>query len=133
MPEVYAWPEASITLYTGSHAPATSAVQAFAKSVNAAMVRGWMNNQTLGSEYYNVLTGQRADVSIAALYTYGAAAIKMIEAATAVHLKLNHTGVNGSAGFYLYSGVFDSLALNGADNGIFQFTMAYHANSWSAF
>ncbi len=59
---------------------------------------------------------------------------KVAESATAVHMKLlNTNAVNGSAGFFLYSGRIDALPLQGNANGVMQFSVQYHANQWSAF
>jgi hypothetical protein len=134
MGEAFAWSEGQLVLYTGSHAPVTSAVVAYVKSVNGNMVRGWQNREAMNREYYNVFTGQRADISFGAAYTYGAAALKVLESATAVHMKLHHNiSGQGSGGYFFYSGVFDSLAINGMDNGVFEWTISYHANVWSAY
>lgn len=129
--EAYAWPEGNIALFTGNLA--ASAVVGYCKNVNAAMVRGWVNRQAMNGSYYDVFTGQRADISFGAVYSYGAAELKMLESATAIHMKFYQSSVNGSAGYMFYSGRFDNLTINGADNGIFEWTISYHANAWSAF
>ena len=133
MSESYSWPEGVIALYSGHASPVTSAILAYVRNVNANLVRGWVNRETMAGGYYDVFTGQRADMTIGELYSYGASALRMIESATALHIKLNHTSIVGSAGLFFYSGRVDSMALQGAEDGIFEWTLTYHANAWSAF
>lgn len=131
--EAFSWNEAQIALFTGNAAPVTSAVFAYAESLNGTFADGWENRVKLGGRYDNHLTGQRADVTIAAMFTYSMQIQRMVAARTAIHMKLYHSSVNGSAGYILYSGRVDSLALAGGDGQVFKYTLQYHANSWSAF
>ena len=131
MPEAYAWPEGSVSIYTG--AGATSAVVAYAQNSNLALTRGWMNQVTLGGAYSDHLTGQRADVSLGAVYTFDKTLQKLHESATAVHMKLMHSSINGSAGFILYSGRIDSFQYAGTEENPYTYTLAAHFNAWSAF
>jgi hypothetical protein len=118
--EVFGWSEGRVYLWTGS--ATASAVAAYAQNTQANMVHG------------NALTGLRADVSEGLLYTHDATIMKMFHpSATAVHIKLLHSGVNGSAGHFFYSGVIDSLVVAGSEQNPYQYTLNYHANIWSAF
>jgi hypothetical protein len=130
--EAYVWPEGTVYLWTGT--ATASAIAAYAQNTQANMVHGWINRPALGGTYHNVLTGLRADVSVGMLYTYDATILKMFHpSATAVHIKLLHSGVNGTAGHFFYSGVIDSISIAGTEQNPYQYTLAYHANIWSAF
>jgi hypothetical protein len=133
MPEAFVWPEASISLWTGAAVPVTSALVAYAQNINANFARGWDNHVTLGGVYYDHKTGQIAQINIGAVYTYGMGLLRMIESATALHMKLYHSSVNGSAGVVLYSGRVDSNGIAGSDSQVFSVSIAYHSNVWSAF
>lgn len=133
MAEGFAWPEGSISLWTGSHLPSTSALIAYAQDINASFMRGWDNHVTMAGVYYDHQTGQVANVNIGAIYTYGMKLIGLIESATAVHMKLSHSSVNGMAGYYLYSGRVDNNSIAGSEGQVMTVRMAYHANVWSAF
>jgi hypothetical protein len=57
----------------------------------------------------------------------------MAESATAIHFKFIHSGVNGTAGMFLYSGRVDNLSIQGAEGQIYTYSMRAHFNNWSAF
>ena len=133
MAEVWAWPEASVYLYTGT--ATASALVAYAQNTRVSLVRGWDNYRTLTGLYQDALTGLRADVQIGALYTLDNTALtRFFESATAVHIhfRLANTPV-GSAGHFLYSGRLDSLEIAGSDGELFRYAVNYHANAWSAY
>lgn len=133
MAEVFAWGEGQIYLWTGT--ATASARIGYAQNVQAPLVRGWANDPSLAGSYRDHLTGLRADVLLGALYTPDATIQKIEASATAVHLKLLHALPDnmGSAGTILWSGRIDSLTYVGNENNLFQYTLAYHANRWSAF
>lgn len=132
MSEVYAWPEATIYLWTGS--ATVSALIGYATDTRAAFDYGVDNFRTLDGVYHNLYTGQRVDVSIGALYTNDLSALQaMAEAKTAIHIHLKHAVNGGSAGRLLYSGTIDTWNLQGYDGRMFQVTVNYHANVWSAY
>lgn len=133
MPEAYVFSEGSVSIWTGSAAPGTSAVVGYAQNTQVTMARGWVQHESIDGVYADHLTGQRADVTIAAIYTYDNAIARMIESATAVNMKFQHNTVNGSAGWFLYSGRVDVLAYAGYDGAPFVYTLTYHANSWSGY
>jgi len=118
-------------LYTG--AGAASAVVAYAQQTQVSITWGWLNHGTLGTAYYDHLTGKRADVSIGAVYTFDKTIKRMAESATAIHLKLMHSGLNGSAGYFLYSGRIDSLEYAGTEESPYTYSLRAHFNQWSAF
>jgi hypothetical protein len=133
MAETFAWPEGSCHFWTGT--ATASAVLAYAQQTNVMLVRGWYNTQTLDGTYHDKLTGQRANVTIGALWTPDQSAlVRLYESATAVHVHFRHAlSGGGSAGHVLYSGRIDNLQLAGQDGGLYQMMMMYHANSWSAY
>ena len=131
MAERYAWPEGQLLVWTGTSNPVTAA---FVENVNATHTRGWYNlGPSIGGTYTDHLTGQRADVSIGVGYTYDTTLLKMAQSATAVHIQLDHSGVNGSAGWKYYSGRITIDGINGIAGGLVTFSLQYYANSWSAY
>lgn len=132
MPEVIAWPEGNVWIWTGA---AGSALLAYAQNSRAFLVRGYANFSTLDGVYHNVETGRRADVSIETLYTTNATAIQQFfDGATAAHLHMEH-GISGggSAGHKFWTGRIDNLTFQGQEGGMYRFQVAYHANIWSAY
>lgn len=129
--EVYAWPEGELLVWTGSASPVAVA------RVNNARHReqmGWLNSgPTVGGVYTDHLTGMRADVNIDAGFTYDMTLPRIMEAATAVHMEFRYAGVNGSAGYKFWSGRIDAHEVYGGQNSLINFTLAYHANIWSAY
>lgn len=133
MPEAFVWTEGSIALWTGSASPSTSAVLAYAQNMNGVMQRGWFERQSIDGEYFRHLTGQSFDLTVQAVYTYDATIVRMVESATAVHLKLQHNNVNGSAGFLVYSGHVAALSPIGSEANPYTYSLTYRANLWSAY
>lgn len=131
MPEAYTWPEGQIAFHTGS--ATASAVVAFAQNMQAMMIRGWSNDPSLAGVYRDHLTGQRADVVLGAVYTHDATLLRMEASATAMHMKLLHSGIHGSAGFQFYSGRIDAISIIGSEGQPYVYQVSYHANVWSAF
>ena len=129
--EAYSFREGSIHIWTGS--ATASAVIAYAQDVQLSLAWGIDNAAALDGSYHDRLTGQRADLSIGALFTYNATLHRIAQSATAFHAKLLHTGINGSAGYVLWSGRFDALTLVGNEGALMQSTFQSHANRWSAF
>ena len=134
MAETFSWPEGQVYLWTGS---AQKTAVGFAKSTDIALQYGYINQQAGGvSSYYNYLTGQRADITIEALLTNDGGILRIGEARTAVHMKLENkyqTGITGSAGILLWSGVINGFNTNGTEGNAYSFRVSYHANTWSAY
>lgn len=132
MSESFAWPEGAIYLWTGT--ATASAIPTYAQSIQGSFERGWDNFATLSGGWRNTLTGERADVTIGTLYTVDNAALRAFDAAKAdVHMHIRHDVQGASAGYLLYSGRIDRMSLGGRDDDIYQFTVDYHANVWSAY
>lgn len=132
MPEAFSFIEGQLYISTGV-AFVTSARIAYAEMSNLALQWGWDNRPAASGNYGDHQTGQRANFSFAAVYTYDKTAILIAEAETAIHMKLHQNTINGSAGYYLYSGRIDSLTYAGQSNGVYKYTMNGHCNSWSAY
>lgn len=131
MAEAFAWPEGAIYLWTGT--ATASALVGYCQSVQGALARGWDNRPRMDGSYVDHLTGQRADVLIGAAYQRDSTLAAVFDSATAVHLKLLHSSVNGTAGYTLWSGRLDNLTLVGNERTPYVYSLAYHANKWSAF
>lgn len=131
MSETFAWPEGAIYLWTGT--ATARAIPAYAQQVQGTFTQGWDNFATLDGTWHNVLTGQRAEITIGALYTVDTALRALADAQTGVHLHLTHSALGASAGYLLYSGRFDRMTLAGREGEVFRFSLAYHANEWSAY
>ena len=97
------------------------------------MSYGWLNTQSIGGVYRDHPTGQRIDVSIEALYTFDSTIQKMIQSATAVHLKFMHSSINGTGGFFAYSGRVQSLNYKGTEAQPYAYSLSYYANRFSGF
>lgn len=131
MSEVYTWNEGQVYIWTGT--ATASALVGFAQNSQAIMQYGWESHQTVDGVYADHLTGQRADLTVQALYSYDITALRMILSATAVHVKMHHSGVHGTGGMFFYSGRVDVLALGGSEGLPYSHTISYHANSWSGY
>ena len=129
--ESFVWPEGNATLWTGGGA--ASAVVGLAQGSNVAFARGWLNVEMTTARNTDILTGQRVEVSVDAVYMTDDSVMILFNGETATHMKFVHDNVNGSAGYFLYSGVLDAVRYNGTENAPFRYSLTYHANSWSAF
>jgi hypothetical protein len=132
MAEVYAWPEGALYIWSGA-ATASGNPVAYANNATLTTQWQWSNDPRLDGTYRNHLQGQRGNLNAALSYTIGVAAVTLAQATATVHIKLQHNGVNGSAGFIAYSGRIDSLNLNGAEGGVYGLSLAAHFNQWSAY
>lgn len=129
--ETFAWPEGHVLVWTGTSNPVTAWLAA---NSNCQLVRGWANiGPTFDGSYTDVLTGQRANVTIGQAFMYGNVLREMFESATAVHMEHYHSSINGSAGIKLWSGRIDQVNTQGQQGGVYTVQMVYHANSWSAY
>lgn len=133
MPEAFGFPEGNVYIYTGNATPSTSAVIAHARDTRIAPTRGWDNRAQAGGTYNNHITGQRCDVSIAAVYTVDSTLVKMSESATAIHMKFLHVNAIGSGGYFLYSGRIASVQYVGNEKQPYVYTINAFFNAWSAF
>ncbi len=128
--EVFSWLEGQAYFHTGS--ATASAVVGFAQSLQGQFVWGYENYPTLGG-YGNVLTGLRADVTIAAFWTPVSTIARLAQSATAVHMHIRQSNGVASAGYKLWSGRIGSILLAGNEGGVLQYSIGYYANEWSAY
>jgi hypothetical protein len=134
MPEVFTWMEGRIAVWTGSAAPvAASAVIAYAENMQALMSYGWDEHESIDGAYARHLTGQSVDLSIQALYTHDATIVRMVQSATAMHVHLYQSSINGSAGYQFYSGHVIGFSLAGNRDAPHVYTLSYRANIMSAY
>jgi hypothetical protein len=134
MPEVFIWREGQVSLWTGSATPiAASAVLAYAENMQAIMARGYDEHESIDGVYARHLTGQSVDLSIQALYTTDATIVRMVQSATAMHIHMAQSGVNGSAGFNFYSGVVTTFTLAGDRSNPHIYSLSYRGNLFSAY
>lgn len=133
MTEAFTWPEGTVVIYTGNATPSTSAIQGYAQDSRLSFAWGWDNRQAAGGNYRDHLTGKRVDVSVGAVYVFDKTLARIAESATAVHMKFIHSSVNGTAGYFLYSGRIESIEYAGSEPSPYTYTFKYHANYWSGF
>lgn len=129
--EVFSWREGKLLIWTGSANPVTAL---YLTQTDTRIMYGYQNNgPSMGGQYTDHLTGQRADVSVRAGYTYDQSLLLMMQSATAVHMEVYQSSVNGSAGLMLYSGRITNVAKNGADRGIYNYSLNYYSNNFSSY
>lgn len=129
--QAYSWMEGNLIIFTGMGA--ASAVVAYAQNNTLNLQYGWVNREQMSGGYYDVLTGQRADLNVGAVMCFDGAIRRLFEAKTAVHMKFINSSVAGTAGYNLYSGRIDSLNFNGTEAAPYTFTLAAHFNVWTGF
>lgn len=133
MPEVYGFPEGRVFIYTGHHTATGSTPVALVQDTRLSITWQWQSDASLSGVYRDHLAGYRVDITVGMLYTYGDYVRRWAQSGTAVHMKLEHSGVNGSAGYYLYSAHIDSVSVAGSQGGVFAQPVAAHCHNWSAF
>lgn len=129
--EAFSWIEGQIWVYSGNLA--TSAVVAYATQCNLNLTWGNVNQETLAGTYYDYTTGKRADFTFGAVMCFDGTLRRMVDSATALHIKFMHSSVAGTAGYMLHSGRIDSLQFAGSEKNPYTYTMAGHGNIWSGF
>lgn len=130
MADSFSYPEGTLYLWTGQN---PSSAIAFVQNTNVTLAHGIINQQAVNGNYFNVVTGQRADVYFTVTFTPDMRLFGMFNQSTGVHMQIDHTHAGGSAGIFLYSGAFDNLSINGNEGGMFTMPLSYHANVWSAY
>lgn len=132
MPEGYGWPEGSLHVYTGVTGSSGTPV-AYVQNVGLTLMRGWQPEPSISGVYRDHLTGLSCQLNAGIVYTFDKVLQKIFESGTAVHAKLTHSSVNGTAGYVMMSGRIDSLTYQGTQAGVMQYSLAAHFNIWSAF
>lgn len=132
MSEVYSWREGTVSVWTGNGA--TSAVLAYATDITVSFKREFINRRALSGNYYYVPGEERVDIKIGQLMTNNLTLWKIFQSATAVHVKIDHSAYpNGSAGYYAYTGVLETVELTESDAGVNKYNVGYYANAWSGY
>ena len=129
--QAYSWMEGQLVVWTGIGA--ASAVVAYAQNNSLNIQYGWVNREQMSGGYYDVLTGQRADLNVGAVMCFDGAIRRLFEAKTAVHMKFINSSVAGTAGYSLYSGRIDTLSFNGSEAAPYTYSLAAHFNVWTGF
>lgn len=132
MSEIFAAPECTLHLWTGSHT-ASGGAMVYAENVSVSLTMEYDTTPSLSGTYRDHAIGKRAEISIGRAYNLSAIYDKWLTSATAVHFKatMNHYG--GSAGVILYSGRLDNVTLAGSMNGVMSQQIQGHANIWTGF
>lgn len=129
--EAFAWPEGQCYFWTAT--ATASAVPAYIQNTRLNFTKGFTNRVQGDGSYWDHLTGQRADVSIGALYVTNDTLARWFTSGTALHARFNHSSVNGSAGFIFYSGRIDQISYDGTEASPYRYTVWLHFNAWSAY
>lgn len=129
--QVYTWPEGQAAIWTG--AGSTSALFAYCQNTQVALTYGWVTRQVGDGSYHSYITGQQAQITVAAAYTYSMALWKIAEAHTAIHIKFIHSGIHGTAGYTFYSGQLQTLSYAGTEAAPFTYNLAANFNLWTGF
>lgn len=128
--EVYSWMEGRVLVWTGT--ATASALVGYMQNMQAIGVYGWEDRQTVAGVYSQHQTGQLMSIAFQYFYGLDATLAKMIQSATAMHLKIDHSSpANGSGGLFLWSAVVDSFALVGAEGSPYTWSINLHGHEWS--
>lgn len=129
--EALSFSEGQLHVWTGSHT-ASGAVIAYCKSVGIAVQDNWQADPAVSGNYRYHIVGQRIDVN-ASLYWSDSRIATLMAARTALHFKMTHSSLGGSAGFLGYSGRIVSLGAQGSEGQLIDQNFAAFAHAWSAF
>lgn len=132
MGEALSWIDSDCYISTGVPF-ATSGFFALCENTDVDRQYGYVNTVAANGVYYNHITGQIANVTIAAAHTVGLLAERIFDSKTACHLKFVYSGAQGTGGIYLYSGQIKQFTIKETHGAIAIYTMQYYANNWSAF
>ena len=123
MPEVFAWPEASLWVFP---AGGSSAIMTYAENVSIDVDYGFIKfkNQTTGTfaaRTHFQLADKNVTFNFGQLY-YGAATFLQANSATAFNAKLVFSAAGGAPNtgeIGIWSAVFNKFGLQGQENGVF--------------
>lgn len=132
--EVYSWAEGTLLLYASASGATTGSGIGFAENARLRLTYGWYNYRTLDGAYHDLITGQRADLTIGTLYA-DRALFALVNASAAVNARFegSQPSLGRSALFVLYSGVVDICEIEQANAQNWRAVYGMHANAWSAF
>jgi len=133
--EVFAFSEGKLYLYASASGTTSGSGIGFAEGAQLTLSYGWLNYRDLSGLYHDLITGQRADLSIDHLYA-DRVLMTLANGTAAVNAKfeglVTGAGLGKSAQHLLYSGVIDQVTLTQTENDLFRGRIAMHANTWSA-
>lgn len=132
--EVYTFAEGKLFLYASASGATTGSGIGFAENARLRLTYGWHNYRTLDGVYHDLLTGQRADLSIGTLYA-DRVLFALVNASAAVNARFegSQPSLGRSALFVLYSGAVDNFEIEQANAQNWRAAYGMHANTWSAF
>lgn len=133
--EAFSFAEGRIWLYASASGTTSGSGIGFARDTTLRFAYGYRNERGLKLNYFDIRTGQRAELSIGALYA-DRTLVALIHASAPVNVRFVGivTGVGvKSAEFALYSGAVDSFSLLETEGQVWKATYGMHANSFSAF
>lgn len=117
-------------VWTGS--ATASALVMYMQNLQAMGVIGWDDRQTVAGVYSQHETGRVINFSFQYLYGADATFMRMIQSATAINVKIDHSSpANGSGGLLLRSAVVSNFALMGNENNPFAWAIQGFAHDWS--
>lgn len=129
--EALSFSEGQLHVWTGSHT-ASGSVIAFCQSVGVSCLDDWKADAAVSGNYRYHLAGTRIDVN-ASLYWSDSRIATLMAARTALHFKVTHSSLGGSAGYIGYSGRITTLRADGQEGQVANQTFAAFAHAWSAF
>src|SRR3990167_7169483 len=129
--EVYSFAEGRLYLYASASGNTSGSGIGFAENASLKFAFGWQDHAGANNQYVRALTGQRADLTIGALF-------RLAQATAAINAKFEGlisagAALQKSAVWVLYSGVVDEAAISQSDGRLFGGAFSCHFNQWSAF
>lgn len=129
--EAFSWREGTCYFWTAT--ATASAVPAYIQNTKLAFSKGFTNRVQGDGSYWDHLTGQRVDVSIGAMFAPNDTVARWFDSGVMINARFNHSGVNGSAGFSLWSGRIDRADYDGTEKTPYRYSVSMHFNVWSAY
>lgn len=133
--EVFSFAEGRVWLYASASGTTSGSGIGFARDTTVRFSYGYRNERGLQFRYLDIRTGQRAEMTVGALYA-DRTLVALIHASAPVNVRFQAitTGVGVKSGeFALYSGAVDSFQLQETEGGLWRASYGMHANSFSAF
>lgn len=129
MAEVFIWGEGLVRFWTGGGTPQSGLIM-WGQNINAFGLYGYEDHQTVTGRYDQHNTGRVMTVAVAALYGMDQTFAKMAKSATSMHMKIDHSGFEGSAGLMVWSAVIESYQYNGSDGNPYGWAANLRSHDW---
>lgn len=133
--EVFAFPEGRVYLYASASGATSGSGIGWVENARLSLTYGWYNYRTLDTNYHDLLTGQRAEMTVQNMLG-DLVLYNLLNGTAAVNAKfegLMTATAAVSAQWVLYSGVIDSFQVEQVQGDVFKGSYSMHANIWSAF